>query len=247
MPNRRFVILKSDTNANGIAEIETYRRRLRIGIRVKNDVPLGEHEVFKAYLLTDREKNLFERLGTLKDGQGIFDVPEIPVCGIYIYRKNAESGVTALEFWGSGGDNETEVQNKGKKEARIMEIAKETENEELCVARVASPEDCLAGEWQKINGYYSVYRYDIVRYILELPQVREKISRYGYYLTCKNERENETLIALAFPAQADDVIPFGERSDFAVRIQKTPSERDCYFAVTVGVDEKGEFFRKPER
>lgn len=246
MPNRRFVILKSDTNANGIAEIETYRRRLRIGIRVKNDVPLAEHEVFKAYLLTDREKNLFERLGTLKDGQGIFDVPEMPVQGIYIYRKNAENGATALEFWGSGGDNETEVQNKGKKEARIMEIAKETEEREPRVARVASPEEYLAGEWQKINGYYSVYRYDIVRYILELPQVREKISRYGYYLTCRNEQENETLIALAFPAQADDAVPFGERSNFAVRIQKTPSAQECYFAVTVGVDEKGEFFRKRE-
>ena len=244
MQNRQFIILKTDTDANGIVKIEEYQQRYHISVNVKNYTPLRHDEVFKTYLLTDKEKNLFELLGALQGGQGIFEIKETTVYGIHVYRKNVETGETRLEFWGSRQEDETEVKEKGKEYAQIMAAAPEKEKLERTYPLVSSLEQYFVGEWKKINGYYSIYHYDIVQHVLAMPKVREKIMHYGYYLTCERKTEKETLIALAFPAKMDDEVPFEEQSDFAVCVQKPPSLQNCYFAITVGIDAHGEFFGK---
>ncbi|MCI9627096.1 MAG: hypothetical protein HFI90_09995 [Clostridia bacterium] len=244
MQSRQFIILKTDTGGSGVVKIEEYRQRLRISVNVKNIAPLRHDEVFKAYLLTDKEKNLFELLGALKGGQGVFDVKEMPVFGVHIYRKNIESGETRLEFWGSGQEDETEVKEKGKEYAQVMAAAPEKEKVERSYALLSSLDQYFVGEWKKINGYYSIYHYEIVQHVLAMPLVREKIMQYGYYLTCERKKGDETLIALAFPAKLDDEVPFEEQSDFAACVQSAPSSQNCYFAITVGIDPHGEFFGK---
>ncbi len=244
MQSRQFIILKTDGSANGIVKIEEYQQRLRVSVTVKNYTPLRHDEVLKAYLLTDKEKNLFELLGSLNGGQGVFDIKDIPVYGVHIYRKNVETGETRLEFWGSGREDETEVKEKGKAYAKVMATAPEKE----CVRRsypiFPSLDQYFVGEWKKINGYYSIYHNDIVKYVLAMPKVREKIMRYGYYLTCERRNGEETLIALAFPAQMEEEVPFEEQSAFAACVQIQPSSQNCYFAITVGIDGHGEFFGK---
>ncbi len=244
MQSRQYIILKTDGTANGVAKIEEFQQRMRISITVKSDTPLRHDEVLKAYVLTDKEKNLFELLGSLNGGQGVFDIKDIPVYGVHIYRKNVASGETRLEFWGSSCKNEMEVKEKGKDYARVMAAAPEKERIRCSYPIFSSLDQYFMGEWKKINGYYSIYHNDIVKYVLAMPKVREKIIHYGYYLTCERRSGEETLIALAFPGQMEEDVPFEEQSSFAACVQMQSTSQNCYFAITVGIDAHGEFFGK---
>ena len=122
----------------------------------------------------------------------------------------------------------------------------EQENQVETVEPPAMPEiftfeDFFGGnfEWQRVNGYYCVHPYKIIRHIMAGNPVYERVNQAGFYYTGTKEHEGVLYIATAVPMRSGRESPFSPFQDYVYTLQDNGRSYD---AICVGIDNKGEFF-----
>lgn len=94
-------------------------------------------------------------------------------------------------------------------------------------------------EWQRVNGYYCVHPYKIIRHIMAGNPVYERVNQAGFYYTGTKEHEGVLYIATAVPVRSGRGSPFSPFQDYVYTLQDNGRSYD---AICVGIDSKGEFF-----
>lgn len=99
--------------------------------------------------------------------------------------------------------------------------------------------------WQKVAGFYSLYSYEIVQYILQNSGMYNSIINYGYYLVGTKQENNILYISIGVMVNDNEQQnPFEYLNEFTTKIKI--NDKHSLYLVCAGIDKMGEFFLKFE-
>ncbi len=219
--NKKCYILNTNAGASGVVKLE----KGFADVDIKNYKPLDQNEVFEVYTLDD---NNLRRIGSMTDGRGKFVCrkPE-NLSGVIITRGGK------IEFWGGKEGIEKTAQ-------KLLFPEEEYDTISELFPQELTPENYFGGgfKWKRINGYYSMYKYSIVMYVLGIESVKNTIARRGHYLLgIKNEEG--IYISIALPQSSDEENLFGELEEYSHTVN---SGGKLFRALCAVIDESGEYF-----
>lgn len=216
--NKKCYILNTDEGAGGVVKLE----KGFADVDIKKHKPLGDNEVFEVYVI---EGEKLCPIGKMKGGREKF-VCRKPdnLSGVIITRGEK------IEFWG-GKEN---IKKTAEKLFYPEEAIEELFPQEL------TRDNYFGGgfKWKRINGYYSVYKYSIIMYVLSLESVRQAISRRGHYVLGV-KKDGGIHISIAILQAADEENLFGELEEYSHSVNLDGKRFRALCAV---IDESGEYF-----
>ena len=216
--NKKCYILNTDAGAGGVVKLE----KGYADVDIKNHKPLNKNEVFEVYTIADEK---LCRIGSMTGEREKFVCrkPE-SLTGVIITRGEK------IEFWG-GKENIKQTAEKL--------LYPETEVSAF-FPKELTPDNYFGGGfvWKRINGYYSVYKYSIIMYVLSLKSVKNTIERRGYYLLGV-KKEGGMKIALALPQMGEEEKLFDELEEYSYSMK---FGEKSFRALCLAIDESGEYF-----
>ena len=219
--NKKCYILNAAKGASGVVKLD----KGFADVDIRNYKPLGENEVFEVYFV---EKEKLCRIGKMNGGKEKFSCREPENCSGIIITRGGE-----IEFWG-GKEN---VLGNARK---LLFPREEGEEAASFYPDDITPEKYFGGgfKWKRINGYYSMYKYSIVMYVLSLACVKQAIEKRGYYLL--GVKKGDGLhIAIALPQMADEENLFEELEEYSYSMNFGNKK---FRALCLVIDESGEYF-----
>ena len=216
--NKKCYILNSNGGAGGVVRIE----KGFADVDIKKHKPLDENEVFEVYIV---EGGKLCPIGKMTGGREKFVCRSTEhLTGVIITRGEK------IELWG-GKDNV-------KKTAENLLYPKEEISDFF--PREFTKDNYFGGgfAWKRINGYYSVYKYSIVMYVLSLENVRTAINRRGQYVLGIKKDEGMH-ISIAILNISDEENIFGELEEYAHCVNLDGKR---FRALCSVIDESGEYF-----
>ena len=212
---------------SGRALLEQEKNMGRLSLFLKGYPFLQQEELFKVYTISDGK---FQLIGSMDTGEGnFFGVPVDKMDAIAIYRKNIKTSGMTPEFYWVCGEREGSIK---KWLAQNPEMSWDGAVQDLFAFMNGG------FDWKRINGFYSMYSYDIVSNILSNSQLHQAVMRKGYYLAGDKEEKGTKYIALAFAKYSDLEFPEALRK---YKVTLT-NEGTLYEVICVGIDKSGEFF-----
>lgn len=218
--NKKCYILNAETGVCGVVKLE----KGIADVDIKQYKPLGENEVFEVYFVDDEK---LSHVGKMNSGKEIFSCREPENCsGIIITRGEK------IEFWG-GKDNVRE-------NAKNLLFPQEDWDASSFYKDDITPETYFGGgfKWKRVNGYYSMYKYSIVMYVLSLECVKNIIAGRGYYLLGIKKSEG-IHISIALLQLSDEENLFGELEEYSYSMN---FDGKRFRAICLAIDESGEYF-----
>ncbi|MBR2471613.1 MAG: hypothetical protein IKB55_02905 [Clostridia bacterium] len=216
--NKKCYILNSDSGAGGVVRIE----KGFADVDIKNHKPFDENEVLEVYIIADGK---LCSIGKMSGGREKFVCrkPE-QLTGVIITRGEK------IELWG-GKENIKETAEK------LLYPEEEISD---FFPRELTQDNYFGGgfKWKRINGYYSVYKYSIIMYVLSLENVRNAITRRGHYVL-GTKKDNGMHISIAISNISDEENIFGELEEYSHCVNLDGKRFRALYAV---IDESGEYF-----
>lgn len=216
--NKKCYILNTNNGAGGVVKFE----KGIADVDIKQYKPLGNNEIFEVYILNG--ENLYS-IGKMTESRKKFVCRKTDnMTGVVITRGEN------IEFWGGAENVKKTAENLIYPEKEVSEF----------FPAAATAKNYFGGgfKWTRINGYYSMYKYSIVMYVLSLENVRNTINRRGHYILGV-KKDAGMYISIAIMQTADEENIFGELEDYSHTVEMNGKH---FRALCMVVDESGEYF-----